>query len=123
MWTGISGTAEEAVGVDSFLSQVVNRSGEEIAFSPRIGAESEVWPKLLKLRAGTYFEPTRFETSAPRWHATAGCDIRLFRWDVFGIWPDHYLWRVRASADVSERYFVWGLSIGGWYPRLAGSSF
>jgi len=119
----VSGTAQEAVGVDAFLSQVINRSGEEVVFSPRIGAESEVWPRLLKLRAGTYLEPTRFETSSPRWHATAGCDIRLIRWNVFGLWPDRYLWRVSASADVSERYFVWGLSIGGWYPRLAESPF
>lgn len=119
----VSGTAEEAVGVDAFLSQVVNRSGEEVVFSPRIGAESEVWPRLLKLRAGTYLEPSRFETSSPRWHATAGIDIRVFRWSVFGLWPDRYLWRVGASMDVSERYFLWGLSIGGWYPRLAESPF
>jgi len=119
----VSGTAQEAVGVDAFLSQVINRSGQEVVFSPRIGAESEVWPRLLKLRAGTYLEPTRFETSSPRWHATAGCDIRLFRWNVLGLWPDLYLWRVSASADVSERYFVWGLSIGGWYPRLSESPF
>ncbi|HEY6729291.1 MAG TPA: hypothetical protein VI197_35010, partial [Polyangiaceae bacterium] len=119
----ISGPAEEAVGVDSFLSQVVNRSGREVVVSPRVGAESEVWPRLLKLRAGTYLEPTRFATSSPRWHATAGCDVRLIRWNLLGLWPDDYLWRVSASADVSERYFVWGLSIGGWYPRLAASPF
>ena len=119
----VSGTAEQAIGVDSFLRQVVNRSGEEVVFSPRLGAESEVWPRLLKLRVGSYLEPTRFETSSPRWHATTGFDIRLFRWNVFGMWPDQYLWRVSASADVSERYFVWGLSIGGWYPRLAESPF
>ena len=119
----VTGTAEEAVGVDAFLSQEVNRSGEEVVYSPRIGAESEVWPRLLKLRAGTYLEPTRFETSSPRWHATLGFDLRMIRWNVFGAWPDDYLWRLSASADVSERYFVWGLSIGGWYPRLAASPF
>jgi len=119
----VSGEADEAVGVDSFLSQVVNRSGQAVVFSPRIGAESEVWPRLLKVRAGSYLEPTRFESSSPRWHATAGCDVRLIRWNVLGLWPDHYLWRVSASVDVSERYFVWGLSIGGWYPRLAASPF
>lgn len=30
------GTAEEAVGVDSFLSQLVNRSGREVVYSPRV---------------------------------------------------------------------------------------
>ena len=27
--------------------------------------------------------------------------------------------RLSASIDVSERHLVWGLSIGGWYPRWA----
>ena len=119
----ISGRAYEAVGVDAFLSQVVNRSGERAVYSPRLGAESEVWPNLVRLRAGTYLEPTRFETSSPRWHGTLGLDVRLLRWSVFGLWPDDYLWRLGVSADVSQRYAVGGLSIGGWYPRLAKSPF
>ena len=119
----ISGTAEEAVGVDSLLTQEVNRSGKEVVYSPRFGAESEVWPNLLKLRAGTYLEPTRFETSSPRWHGTFGFDVRLINWDVFGIWSDDYLWRLGVSGDVSQRYSVWALSIGGWYPRWAPSPF
>jgi hypothetical protein len=75
------------------------------------------------MRAGTYREPTRFRTSKPRWHATLGFDLRLIRWDVFGVWPRDYLWRVSLGGDVARRYFVWGFSIGGWYPRLAGDVF
>jgi hypothetical protein len=119
----ISGRATQAVGVDALLSQVVNRSGEKTVFSPRLGAESEVWPNLLRLRVGTYLEPTRFETSSPRWHGTLGCDVRLFRWSVFGLWPEDYLWRLGVSADVSKRYAIGALSLGGWYPRMAKSPF
>lgn len=119
----ISGAAREAVGVDSFLNQEVNRSGERVVYSPRFGAESEVWPHLLRVRTGSYLEPTRFETSSPRLHGTGGFDVRLIRWRVFGLWPDDYLWRLTASIDVSERYLVWGLSVGGWYPRWAPPPF
>ena len=119
----ISGPAKEAVGVDSFLAQEVNRSGEKVVYSPRLGAESEVWPGLVKLRAGTYLEPSRFRTSSARVHGTFGFDVRLLRWNVFGLWPDDYLWRISASADAAERYLIWGLSIGGWYPRWAPSPF
>lgn len=119
----ISGPASEAVGVDALLNQVVNRSGEKVVYSPRLGAESEVWRNLLRLRLGTYLEPTRFGTSSPRWHGTLGFDVRLFRWNVFGLWPDDYLWRLGLSGDVSQRYAIGGFSIGGWYPRLAESPF
>jgi hypothetical protein len=43
--------------------------------------------------------------------------LRLIRWSVFGIGPEDYLWRLALSADVSERYFTWGIMVGGWYPR------
>jgi hypothetical protein len=119
----VSGKAVEAVGVDALLTQEVNRSGEKVVYSPRLGAESEVWPNLLKLRAGGYLEPTRFETSSPRLHGTVGFDVRLLRWNVFGLWPEDYLWRLGLSADVSQRYLVAGFSIGGWYPRWAQSPF
>ncbi len=113
----ISGRVDDAVGVESFLDQVVNRSGDNVVFSPRLGAEAEVWENRLKMRAGTYIEPTRFETSSPRTHATLGMDLRLFRWNVFGLWPDDFMWQVGGSVDVSQRYLTWGLSIAGWYPR------
>lgn len=110
-----------AIGVESFLSQTVNRSGARATFSPRIGLESEVWPDLVKVRGGTYLEDTRFETSNPRVHWTAGLDLRLIPWDVFGIFPSDYLWRASLSADVSQRYASWGVAIGGWYPRQSGT--
>ena len=113
----VSGRVSDAVGVESFLDQVVNRSGAQVVFSPRVGAEAEIWENHLKARGGAYLEPTRFTTSAPRVHATLGMDLRLFRWDVFGLWPDDFMWQIGGSVDVSRRYLTWGISLAGWYPR------
>jgi hypothetical protein len=113
----VSGRVRDGVGVESFLDQVVNRSGARAVFSPRLGTEAEVWENRLKTRGGVYLEPTRFATSNPRVHGTIGMDLRLLRWNVFGLWPDDYMWRLGGSLDLSRRYLTWGVSIGGWYPR------
>ena len=116
----ISGPAEQAVGVESLVSQVVNRSGQKTVISERLGIEVGVVPDNLKLRAGSYLEPSRFETSDERLHGTAGIDIRLIKWNVFGLWPDDYIWRLGLGGDISRRYYTWGLTLGGWYPRRPG---
>lgn len=113
----ISGSVRDAVGVESFLDQTVNRSGGGVVYSPRFGVETEVWEDVLRLRGGSYVEPSRFATSRARLHGTAGADVRLFRWNVFGLWPDDFVWHLRASMDSAPRYFSYGISIGGWYPR------
>jgi hypothetical protein len=113
----VSGRVKDGVGVESFLDQVVNRSGDDVVFSPRLGAEGELWENRLKARGGMYLEPTRFDTSDPRLHATLGMTLRLFRWNVFGLWPDDYMWQIGGSVDVARSYLTWGLSLAGWYPR------
>jgi hypothetical protein len=116
----ISGSVDAAVGIESLLTQKVNRSGQRVVSSPRLGVECGILPERVKLRAGTYLEPTRFETSDMRVHATAGIDLKLFRWSVFGAWPENYMWRLGLSGDASTRYYTFGLSVGGWYPRQEG---
>ncbi|MEI9951271.1 MAG: hypothetical protein WDO74_20385 [Pseudomonadota bacterium] len=116
----ISGPVESAVGIESLLTQKVNRSGQRVVSSPRVGVECGIVPERIKLRAGSYLEPTRFETSDMRVHGTAGIDLKLFRWNVFGAWPDDYMWRLGLSGDASTRYYTFGLSLGGWYPRQGG---
>jgi hypothetical protein len=113
----VSGPVEKAIGVESFLSQTIHRSGQKTVYSPRLGAEVGVIPEWLKVRAGTYLEPTRFETSEARLHGTFGLDLRLINWNVFGLWPDDYVWRLGAGGDTARDYFTWGVTIGGWYPR------
>ncbi|HVJ16294.1 MAG TPA: hypothetical protein VM686_12720 [Polyangiaceae bacterium] len=113
----ISGAVTDGVGVESLLSQRVHRSGERAVVSPRLGLEVAVVPEWLKLRGGSYLEPTRFETSTPRVHGTFGLDVRLLPWDVLGLWPADYLWKLGLGADVASQYNTWGITIGGWYPR------
>jgi hypothetical protein len=112
-----NGQVANAVGVESFFERTVNRSGESVTVSPRLGIESELVPSWFILRAGTYLEPTRFASNeaGARLHATSGFDLRLGAWNVFGAWPDSYVWRLRASLDVSRDYLNWGLAIGGFY--------
>jgi len=113
----VSGAVQNAVGVESLVSQSVNRSGQNPVVSPRIGVEASIFPKFLKLRAGSYLEPTRFEGGQARGHATAGLDIKLAVWNVFGLWPDNYMWRLGLGGDAARDYYTWGLTIAGWYPR------
>src|SRR6185295_8597556 len=77
----LTGGASNAVGMESFLAQEVNRSGQHSVVSLRLGAEMGLVPNLLRLRPGTYLEPTRFETSTARPHYTGGFDVRLGRWN------------------------------------------
>jgi hypothetical protein len=117
----ITGAAENAVGLESFLSQEVNRSGAHPVVSLRLGTEMGLVPNFMRLRAGTYLEPTRFETSTARPHYTGGFDLRVGRWNVFGLWPDDYQWRLAVGADVARDYFTLGVTIAGWYPRHHGT--
>jgi hypothetical protein len=113
----ISGGAESAVGIESFLSQKVNRARTDILLSPRLGVETELWPEAMRLRVGNYLEPGRFHTSRPRVHQTVGVDVRLPVWNVFGLGPDDFTWKASAAVDAARDYLMWGVSLGGWYPR------
>jgi len=113
----LSGSVQNAVGVESLVDQTVQRSGEHVVVSPRLGVEVGVLPNYLKLRGGTYLEPARYDTAKPRMHATGGLDVKLAVWNVFGLWPDNYMWRLGVGFDGARDYYTWGLTIAGWYPR------
>lgn len=113
----IDGPTENAVGIESFLERTVNRSGQRTTYSPRFGAESEIIPNWVVLRAGTYVEPTRFESNphGSRTHITAGADVKFATWDVFQLWPEGHAWRLRGAIDVARDYFGWGAALGSWF--------
>ncbi len=113
----VTGPVENAVGVESFLQRRVNRSGEDATVSPRLGVESEVIPHWLRLRAGTYLEPSRFQNErvAPRIHATFGFDARILPWTVFGALSEGTSWYLSTALDAAPRYVSWGASIGIWH--------
>jgi hypothetical protein len=111
----LTGQVADAVGVESFLVQTVQRSGEKVTATPRLAVESEVWPNQIKVRTGSYLEPTRFEQSSPRLHWTVGVDIKVLHWGVFGVWPEDYLWQISTALDVARDYSAFSVSLNGWY--------
>jgi hypothetical protein len=112
----LSGAVDDAVGIESMLDRRVQRSGERLSISPHLGVETELLPHWLKLRGGTYLEPTRFASNAKgaRLHATFGFDQKVLGWDVFGAFPEGTEWRISGSVDASRNYLGWGATIGVW---------
>lgn len=111
----VTGPVTRGVGVEGFLQQQLQQSGQNAVISPRLGAETEIIPNWLKLRGGTYLEPTRFETSTPRAHSTLGFEAKVLPWTVFGLYPDDNQWRISGFVDLANNYFSWGGSIGVWH--------
>ena len=108
------GPTEHGVGLESFLSQQRQSSGANASFGLRVGAEGEPIGDWVKMRAGTYLEPSRFADVSYRVHATTGFDVRLFTWDLFGLLNDFTV-LFGASADVAERYLNVGVGLGLWH--------
>jgi len=110
-----TGPTRNAVGVESMLTQEVDRSGQRFSYTLRGGAEAEVIPHLLQLRAGSYMEPTRFRESDLRVHGTAGFEVRVLEWSVFGLFDEEAQWRISGAIDASRQYFGWSLGVGVWH--------
>ncbi len=110
----VAGRVTNAVGVESFLQQTVDRSGERVTFSPRLGMETEPIAHWLKVRGGTYLEPSRFRGGSSRLHSTLGFDAAAFRWSAFGLADSTTRWRAGAAIDVARAYLSWGVSVGVW---------
>ncbi|MCB9739299.1 MAG: hypothetical protein H6747_08520 [Deltaproteobacteria bacterium] len=102
----ITGPVDRGQGVLGYLRGVTDVSGEHISFSPRIGAESEVLERRLRVRTGSYFEPSRFTSTRGRVHWTGGADVRL------SLWLD---WRIGVVWDLAPHYRNTSLSLGLWH--------
>ncbi|MBJ6763491.1 hypothetical protein JGU66_22210 [Myxococcaceae bacterium JPH2] len=102
----ISGV-DNAVPVRTFASTAESsRVGATSTIQPRLGAEWDALVGLLRLRAGTWLEPSPFEGRNPRPHVTGGFELFILRY-----WED---WSLTASFDMASRYSNVGLSIGFW---------
>lgn len=110
----MTGTSDQAVAIDNFIDQQRELVGRKVTITPRFAVESEAVPNRLKTRAGLYVEPSRFSDGSSREHLTVGFDVRVFRFDVWGLFPNHQ-WKVSSFVDVSERYQNYGLSAGTWH--------
>ncbi|MFL5319411.1 MAG: hypothetical protein ACJ790_07120, partial [Myxococcaceae bacterium] len=60
----------------------------------------------LRLRAGTYLEPSPFLDHSLRQHFTGGLE-----WKMFHLVAD---WSLSLSFDYARQYFNYGLGIGFW---------
>lgn len=88
---------------------------DEPLVSPRLGIESEVLPRWLRLRAGSYLELAATEQGHSRLHGTGGIDIKLFEWDVFGLVHPFDYWKLSLAADGARSYLNTSISIGFWH--------
>ncbi len=107
----VTGRSEDGHGLEAFGMRELQRSGGRIVVSIRAGAELEWLPGRLRVRAGSYWEPGRFEGVGGRVHATFGADVRVFEFRLFG--PRRG--RISATADLAVRYRNLALSIGFWH--------
>jgi hypothetical protein len=105
---------EDGIGFESFLSQVREPSGRRWSWGLRFGVEGEPIENRLKLRVGSYIEPSRFAAGTARVHATLGTDVKLFSWDIFGLVSPFDL-RIGGAVDVAVRYVNYGISVGVWH--------
>lgn len=98
---------DNAVALPVFTEGVApERIGNAMYLVPRFGAEHDTLPGRLRLRAGTYIEPSPFPGRPPRPHLTGGLEVFVLRY-----WED---WAVSASVDVASRYYNVGFSLGFW---------
>ncbi len=102
----VTGPVSDGFGVLGYLSGGRDASGRRIAVSPRVGAESELFERRLRVRTGAYFEPSRFEATRGRVHWTGGSDVRL------SLWLD---WRLGVFWDLASHYRNVSLSVGLWH--------
>jgi hypothetical protein len=83
--------------------------------SPRVGLESEIIPHYLRLRGGSYYEPALIAGTSSRVHGAGGCDIKLFKWSVFGLVSPFDYWQLSLGADAARAYLNTAFSIGIWH--------
>ena len=107
----LTGPSPNGHGIEAFGMQELQRSGRSTVVSIRGGAELEWLPGRLRVRAGSYWEPGRFEGVGGRIHATFGADVRVFEFRLLG--PRRG--RISATADLAARYRNLALSVGFWH--------
>jgi hypothetical protein len=107
----VTGPSERGHGLEAFGMRELQRSGRATVTSIRAGAELEWLPGRLRVRAGSYWEPARFDGVRGRIHGTVGADLRALEFYLFGLRRG----RLSATADVAARYRNLALSIGFWH--------
>lgn len=107
----VTGPSKDGHGIEKFAEQELQRSGKHANVGARLGAEAEAIPGRLRIRAGTYWEPARFDGVGGRIHGTFGIEGRLFQFQLWG--PRRG--RIGITTDIASRYRNIALSIGFWH--------
>lgn len=107
----VTGASPDAYGIEAFGRQMLQRSGASVAVSARAGVEVEPLPGRLRVRAGSYWEPARFEGVGGRIHGTFGLELRAFEFHAWG----RRRGRISFTGDVAARYRNVAVSIGFWH--------
>ena len=108
----VTGAADNAYGLEAFGQHELERSGRDVAWSLRGGVEYECFPGRLRLRAGSYWEPGRYDGVPGRLHGTFGIELRLLQFDVLDV-PRRG--RISVTADLADKYRNIGFSVGFWH--------
>ncbi len=101
-------------------------AGKNWSVGYHAGLESEAITRWLKIRLGSYFEPSRFKGVDGRVHVTGGFDVHFPHiWAVqYGV--DNWGWNktlpkkldlpltAKIFADYARDYFSLGFSVGVW---------
>jgi hypothetical protein len=107
----VTGATPNGYGIEAFGMDQLQRSGKAVVVSPRGGIEYEWKPGRLRLRGGTYWEPSRFDGVDGRLHYTFGAELAVLQFPLFG---EHRL-DLSFTGDVAARYRNVGISIGFWH--------
>lgn len=108
----VTGRVPQGTSVAGFAAQMAQPSGRALGVSVRAGAEWELIPGRLRLRAGSYWEPERIAGRGGRLHGTGGLEVRLFKFDF---WDKERRVRFALAGDAARQYQNIGLSIGFWH--------
>jgi hypothetical protein len=108
----ITGAVPDGYGLEKFGEKELQPSGRSAVVSLRAGAEYEALPGRLRVRGGSYWEPSRFADASGRLHGTLGVEVSLFQ---FRVWRWTYRVRISGTGDLAPRYFNVGASIGFWH--------
>ena len=108
----LTGATDEGHGVEAFVAKQLQPAGRTAVLSVRGGGEIEAVPGWLRVRGGSYWEPSRFAGVDGRVHGTAGLDGRLWS---FCLWGSPYRVRLSLTMDLARDYQNLGISAGLWH--------
>ncbi len=102
----VTGSTDDAVGVQSFAAGTPLPSGEQASIGAHAGAEWEFFPNWMRLRGGSYWEPSRIDSIDGRIHGTAGFDVKV---------PIYWDFKIQIAADFARDYKNIGFGFGFWH--------